>query len=171
MLDPWVRLPLQHDGFGTFSLRFRVPDVPGVFKFVIDYKRQGYSYISMSLQVGPANAVGGLPMLQVGPMLWQCCLQRPGSAWVAGLGRRIEWLGGCVDLFRCCLPAPQKRAGLLFRLSTDGELPLLHLQVPVRPLHQSEHERFLPSAYPYYVSACSSMAAFFVLAFLLLYHK
>lgn len=37
---------------GTFSVKFEVPDVYGIFKFVVDYKRLGYSYIELSKQVG-----------------------------------------------------------------------------------------------------------------------
>eukprot|EP00199_Chlamydomonas_sp_CCMP681_P000714 CAMPEP_0119107804 /NCGR_PEP_ID=MMETSP1180-20130426/11608_1 /TAXON_ID=3052 ORGANISM="Chlamydomonas cf sp, Strain CCMP681" /NCGR_SAMPLE_ID=MMETSP1180 /ASSEMBLY_ACC=CAM_ASM_000741 /LENGTH=437 /DNA_ID=CAMNT_0007093347 /DNA_START=11 /DNA_END=1324 /DNA_ORIENTATION=+ len=51
MLDPHVRLPLEHDGKGTFSVRFKVPDVYGVFKYVVNYKHQGYSYIELTQQV------------------------------------------------------------------------------------------------------------------------
>ena len=51
MLHPYVRQPLKHDSAGTFSLRFKVPDVYGVFKYTIDYARAGYSYIQLSEQV------------------------------------------------------------------------------------------------------------------------
>ncbi|KAG2491121.1 hypothetical protein HYH03_010565 [Edaphochlamys debaryana] len=51
MLNPYVRVPLQHDGQGTFSLRFKVPDVYGVFKYFIDYSHRGYSYIKLTHQV------------------------------------------------------------------------------------------------------------------------
>lgn len=47
MLDPHIRQPMQHDGNGRYSLRFKVPDVYGVFKYVIDYSHRGYSYISL----------------------------------------------------------------------------------------------------------------------------
>ena len=50
---------------------------------------------------------------------------------------------------------------------------LLQLQhiVPVRPFKHNEYERFLLAAYPYYASAASTMAAFFVFGFFFLYHK
>ncbi|KAF5826804.1 dolichyl-diphosphooligosaccharide--protein glycosyltransferase 48 kDa subunit precursor [Dunaliella salina] len=51
MLDPYVRLGLQHDGTGTFSVQFKVPDVYGVFKYVLEYQHAGYSYIHLSKQV------------------------------------------------------------------------------------------------------------------------
>ncbi|GIL45161.1 hypothetical protein Vafri_2479 [Volvox africanus] len=51
MLNPYIRQPLQHDGNGTFSLRFKVPDVYGVFKYYIDYAHRGYSYIKLTHQV------------------------------------------------------------------------------------------------------------------------
>jgi oligosaccharyltransferase complex subunit beta len=93
MLDPYVRLPLTHDGEGTFKVAFKVPDVYGVFKYTIDYKHLGYSYVQMTKQV------------------------------------------------------------------------------PVRPFKHDEYDRFLSAAYPYYASAATTMAAFFVLGFFFLYHK
>ena len=54
MLDPYIRQPMTHDGNGRFSLKFRVPDVYGVFKYVIDYKHLGYSYINLQ-QVVPVR--------------------------------------------------------------------------------------------------------------------
>lgn len=93
MLNPYVRLPLKHDGKGTYSVQFKVPDVYGVFKYVVDYKRLGYSTV------------------------------------------------------------------------------LLTHQVPVRPFKHNEYERFLLCAYPYYASAVSSMAAFFLVGWFFLYSK
>ena len=40
-------MPLQ----GTFSTEIFVPDVYGVFKFVISYKREGYTTIELSEEV------------------------------------------------------------------------------------------------------------------------
>lgn len=54
MLDPHIRQPMTHDGTGRYSLRFKVPDVYGVFKYVIDYSHRGYSYISLQ-QVVPVR--------------------------------------------------------------------------------------------------------------------
>lgn len=51
MLYPYVRQPLVHNGAGTFSLRFKVPDVYGVFKYVIDYSHRGYSFIKLTHQI------------------------------------------------------------------------------------------------------------------------
>ncbi|KXZ51811.1 hypothetical protein GPECTOR_11g252 [Gonium pectorale] len=51
MLNPYIRVPLTHDGQGTYSLRFKVPDVYGVFKYYIDYSHRGYSYIKLTHQV------------------------------------------------------------------------------------------------------------------------
>jgi oligosaccharyltransferase complex subunit beta len=51
MLDPHVRTPLKHNNKGTFFTSFKVPDVYGVFKFVIDHKRLGYSWIEQSVQI------------------------------------------------------------------------------------------------------------------------
>lgn len=44
-------------------------------------------------------------------------------------------------------------------------------QVPVRPFRHNEYERFIVSAFPYYMSALSLMAAFVVLDVLFLYQK
>lgn len=54
MLDPYYRVPLKHDAKGHFSLQFQVPDVYGVFKYVVDYKHRGYSYIALQ-QVVPVR--------------------------------------------------------------------------------------------------------------------
>eukprot|EP00741_Cyanophora_paradoxa_P017720 tig00000203_g17114.t1 len=51
MLDPYVRTTLQHNGKGTYSTTFQVPDVYGVFKLVLHYRRVGYSTLSASHQV------------------------------------------------------------------------------------------------------------------------
>jgi oligosaccharyltransferase complex subunit beta len=51
MLDPHVRAALAHDGNGTFSASVRVPDVYGVFKWVVDYRRPGYSWVALEQTV------------------------------------------------------------------------------------------------------------------------
>lgn len=51
MLNPYIRAPLVNLGNGTFTLAFKVPDVYGVFKYVVKYKKLGYSYINVSYQV------------------------------------------------------------------------------------------------------------------------
>lgn len=48
MLDPYVRAPLAADGNGTFTARFRAPDVYGVFKWVLDYQRRGLSRLHVT---------------------------------------------------------------------------------------------------------------------------
>ncbi|KAJ3216997.1 hypothetical protein HDU67_008642 [Dinochytrium kinnereticum] len=49
MLDPYVRANLTQAGTssdaGIFEVRFRLPDVYGVFTFKVDYRRHGYSWI------------------------------------------------------------------------------------------------------------------------------
>jgi oligosaccharyltransferase complex subunit beta len=54
MLDPYVRQPLVPDAKGTFKLAFKVPDVYGVFKYAVDYRRLGYSAIALQ-QVVPVR--------------------------------------------------------------------------------------------------------------------
>jgi len=44
-------------------------------------------------------------------------------------------------------------------------------QVSVRPLEHTQYERFIPSAYPYYVSSFSMMAGVFIFAFVFLHFK
>ena len=41
MIDPYIRSLLSHDANGRYSIDFRVPDVYGVYKFVIPYQRIG----------------------------------------------------------------------------------------------------------------------------------
>mmetsp|Transcript_16156 Transcript_16156/g.48396 ORF Transcript_16156/g.48396 Transcript_16156/m.48396 type:complete len:429 (+) Transcript_16156:258-1544(+) len=50
MLDPHVRVFLQHDSQGTFSTAFQIPDVYGVFKWVIEYAAPGYNVVELSEQ-------------------------------------------------------------------------------------------------------------------------
>ncbi|KAK9840322.1 hypothetical protein WJX74_007586 [Apatococcus lobatus] len=50
MLHPYLRVNLAHNNKGTFSTRLSVPDVYGVFKFVLNYQRPGYSHLFVSEQ-------------------------------------------------------------------------------------------------------------------------
>eukprot|EP00455_Lapot_gusevi_P035718 TRINITY_DN3958_c0_g1_i3.p1 TRINITY_DN3958_c0_g1~~TRINITY_DN3958_c0_g1_i3.p1 ORF type:complete len:160 (+),score=54.67 TRINITY_DN3958_c0_g1_i3:391-870(+) len=47
----------------------------------------------------------------------------------------------------------------------------LATQVKVRPFAHNEFERFIPAAYPYYASAFSMMAGFFIFGIVFLYNK
>lgn len=49
MLDPHIRTHLKDTGNGTFFVDLRAPDVYGVFKFVIQYHRPGYSNIDITV--------------------------------------------------------------------------------------------------------------------------
>lgn len=125
-----------------------MPDVYGVFKYVVDYSHRGYSYIKLTHQVRDLR-------IESVPELYAC-------AYVAALRAR--------------LPRRRKtRARAAPKLSTPLTLPSLplhpHPQVPVRPFKHNEYERFLVCAYPYYASALSMMAGFFVLGFYFLYTK
>eukprot|EP00274_Cyanoptyche_gloeocystis_P003891 CAMPEP_0196660734 /NCGR_PEP_ID=MMETSP1086-20130531/41097_1 /TAXON_ID=77921 /ORGANISM="Cyanoptyche gloeocystis , Strain SAG4.97" /LENGTH=443 /DNA_ID=CAMNT_0041995305 /DNA_START=50 /DNA_END=1381 /DNA_ORIENTATION=- len=51
MIDPYQRVTLRHDGKGTFFTTFPVPDVYGVFKLDLKYRRLGYTTIFLSNQV------------------------------------------------------------------------------------------------------------------------
>ncbi|CAF3340459.1 unnamed protein product [Rotaria socialis] len=44
-------------------------------------------------------------------------------------------------------------------------------QVSVHPLRHTEYERFITSAFPYYISSFSMMAGAFLLSFIVLYHR
>ncbi len=57
MLDPHVRLGLTPEGNGTFAVQFKVPDVYGVFKYVLDYRHMGYSYVFLTEQVGESYSM------------------------------------------------------------------------------------------------------------------
>ncbi|KAM3961729.1 dolichyl-diphosphooligosaccharide--protein glycosyltransferase non-catalytic subunit Ost48 [Aphomia sociella] len=61
-----------------------------------------------------------------------------------------------------------------FKVDYDrvGYTRLYHsTQVSVRPLQHTQYERFIPSAYPYYVSAFSMMLGVFLFSFVFLYYK
>jgi len=53
MLDPHIRTALTPvpGSPGTYSVTFRAPDRHGVFKFVVDYKRKGWSALHSSTTV------------------------------------------------------------------------------------------------------------------------
>lgn len=56
-----------------------------------------------------------------------------------------------------------------------NRIGLTHLynttQVSVRPLEHTQYERFIPSAYPYYISAFSMMGGVFIFSFVFLHYK
>uniref|UniRef100_A0A8C0BQG7 Dolichyl-diphosphooligosaccharide--protein glycosyltransferase 48 kDa subunit n=1 Tax=Buteo japonicus TaxID=224669 RepID=A0A8C0BQG7_9AVES len=49
-IDPFVRTFLKRNG-GKYSVRFKLPDVYGVFQFKVDYNRLGYTHLYSSTQV------------------------------------------------------------------------------------------------------------------------
>ena len=57
MLDPHIRTALPAEKCinkrcsGTYSVTFRAPDRHGVFKFVLDYKRQGWTFLHSAITV------------------------------------------------------------------------------------------------------------------------
>ena len=53
MLDPYYRVNLEREGknSATYSYKFRVPDKLGVYKFVIQHWRYGYTFIDETLEV------------------------------------------------------------------------------------------------------------------------
>ncbi|XP_076049228.1 dolichyl-diphosphooligosaccharide--protein glycosyltransferase non-catalytic subunit Ost48 [Oratosquilla oratoria] len=50
-IDPFVRLGLNPDNSGLFSVEFQVPDVYGVFQFKVEYNRVGFTRLSSFTQV------------------------------------------------------------------------------------------------------------------------
>lgn len=49
-IDPFVRTTLKQTG-GKYSVQFKLPDVYGVFKFLVDYNRIGLTHLYSSVQV------------------------------------------------------------------------------------------------------------------------
>lgn len=92
-IDPFVRQTMERRPDGTYIARFKVPDVYGVYKMEVDYKKKGLTYLFSSTQVS------------------------------------------------------------------------------VRPLRHNEYERFIYSAYPYYLSAFLMMAYLYVFSFVYLYQQ
>lgn len=54
MIDPYIRQPLAYKD-GRYNITFKAPDVYGVFKFVLDYKRKGYTHIKVEEQAALRN--------------------------------------------------------------------------------------------------------------------
>ncbi|XKL62189.1 hypothetical protein PGB90_002022 [Kerria lacca] len=90
-IDPFIRTNIPLVAEGKYKVIFKIPDVYGVFKFLVDYKRVGYTSVFNSTQVS------------------------------------------------------------------------------VRPLKHTEYERFIQSAYPYYVGAFSMMVGVFLFSFVFLH--
>lgn len=51
MLDPYLRQNLVHNSKGTFTAEFKAPDVYGIYKFRVLYRRLGLSTVDSSTQV------------------------------------------------------------------------------------------------------------------------
>lgn len=92
-IDPFVRKTLQPQADGIYLGKFKVPDVYGVYKFQVDYKKEGLTYLFSSTQVS------------------------------------------------------------------------------VRPLRHNEYERFIYSAYPYYLSAFLMIVYLYIFSFVYLYQQ
>uniref|UniRef100_A0A0N5AKH7 Dolichyl-diphosphooligosaccharide--protein glycosyltransferase 48 kDa subunit n=1 Tax=Syphacia muris TaxID=451379 RepID=A0A0N5AKH7_9BILA len=91
-IDPFIRTTLKNKN-GKLSAEIKLPDVYGVYKFLVDYRRVGYTHLY------------------------------------------------------------------------DVQ------QVSVRPLEHTQYERFIRSAYPYYVSAFSMVIGLMLFSCVFLYHK
>jgi len=44
-LDSFIRQFLEHDNNGNYKINFMLPDVFGIYKFTINYKRKGWGYL------------------------------------------------------------------------------------------------------------------------------
>jgi oligosaccharyltransferase complex subunit beta len=55
MLDPYYIVNLtpsaDHKKSGTYETKFRVPDRVGVFKFIVEHWRYGYSFLNNEVEV------------------------------------------------------------------------------------------------------------------------
>ncbi|KAL3702205.1 hypothetical protein R1sor_020227 [Riccia sorocarpa] len=51
MMSPYVLKTLDHNGKGLFYTSFQVPDVYGVFQFKVEYRRLGYTSLTLSKQI------------------------------------------------------------------------------------------------------------------------
>lgn len=53
MMNPYVRqqMKMLSPSKPTYHISFRAPNKFGVFKFIVDYKRIGYSYLDISTKV------------------------------------------------------------------------------------------------------------------------
>lgn len=51
MMSPYVLKNLSHNDHGVFSTEIHVPDVYGVFQFKVEYKRLGFTTLSLSKQI------------------------------------------------------------------------------------------------------------------------
>jgi oligosaccharyltransferase complex subunit beta len=49
-LDPFVRKTMTNKN-GRLEAKYTIPDVYGIFKFVVDYNRVGYTHLFTSTQV------------------------------------------------------------------------------------------------------------------------
>lgn len=94
MLDPYIRLNLNHTQNGKYKATFKAPDQYGIFEFRVLFDSLGY-----------------------------------------------------------------------------GGLGALSQRAPVYPIRHNQYDRFLSSAWPYYASEFSMLAALFVFSLLFLFHK
>jgi oligosaccharyltransferase complex subunit beta len=51
MLNPYVRTNLSPSSNGTFTVQFKIPDVYGIYKFRVQYRRPGLTVLSLNDQV------------------------------------------------------------------------------------------------------------------------
>ena len=124
-----------------------MPDSYGVFKWVLDYRRLGYSYIEMT---------GGCA-LRLGRCipLWVTDGVAQGTSTCACTHRAGLECG-------CRFPEPARAWPLAAPPQSET--------VPIRPFKHNEYERFIGQAFPYYASAASMMAGFLALGALLSAH-
>jgi oligosaccharyltransferase complex subunit beta len=124
---------------GNFSTKFKVPDVYGVFKFVIEYTEPGYNHIELSKQIAVSHWHYCEPV-------WHCC---------------------AVDSRRGAGEEPD--AALVLRCPECEFDYGSNAPAQVRPFKHDEFDRFLVPAYPYYTAAATTMLGFALLTVVFLY--
>eukprot|EP00117_Sycon_ciliatum_P048129 scpid17315/ scgid34304/ Dolichyl-diphosphooligosaccharide--protein glycosyltransferase 48 kDa subunit len=50
-IDPFIRAPLKGNKDGVFSTKIQLPDQYGVFKFLVDFRSLGYTFLVSSTQI------------------------------------------------------------------------------------------------------------------------
>ncbi len=146
-----MRTGLVRQGKGsTFSAQWTVPDVYGIFSFNIEYHKRGYTSLSYREQVRTPPPPSRTA--------FACLL-----VFFYSFTRLIRT--HTVRLVCACLVVVSMNHSFILSHDDDDG------QVTVRPLRHNQYERFILSAYPYYVGAFSTMVGFALFSIIFLYHR
>ncbi|RCN45577.1 Dolichyl-diphosphooligosaccharide-protein glycosyltransferase subunit [Ancylostoma caninum] len=196
-IDPFVRTNLINKN-GRFSTRFKLPDVYGVYKFLVDYRRIGYTHLYDVQQVSVRPLLhnqyerfirSAYPYYASSFSMMEYAIEieelRDG-VWRPFNAKDVQLEFVRIDPFvRTNLINKNGRFSTRFKLpDVYGVYKFLvdyrrigytHLydvqQVSVRPLLHNQYERFIRSAYPYYASSFSMMVGVVLFSFVFLHHK